>query len=255
MKSDGRGAVDYDSGDEVHPLDQDYTQTISSEKWKFRVPQGNVLRAGIVCFLMGLVLLLVTASLLGIFSGTRSLEAGGSFMHRVSGVLILVGGVLILVGYRLRAMNVRRRSIGRQFWHRGRGKLGLLLLANVLCWPVCLFLVYLIGLLLSPSLAFWPLAGGGTALVACLAMGAILHRGWWQGYCVGVFVAFVLFISLGVLGNSRYRRNSSFISEPAVQAVLLMQFSGMVGAFYAMVHERKQQKARDRSNDAMVDVV
>ena len=68
-------------------------------------------------------------------------------------------------------------------------------------------------------------------------------------------MAFVLFISLGMWGNSRYRRNSSFFSEPAVQTVLLMQFSGMVGALYAMVHDRKKQKARDSFKDAMVDVV
>ena len=103
---------DSDDG-EVHPLDQDYTQTISSEKRTFRVPQGNVLRAGVLFFLLGLVSLLVTAALLGIFSGARSLEAGGSVMHRVSGVLILVGGVLILIGYRIRAVNgrVRGRSV------------------------------------------------------------------------------------------------------------------------------------------------
>ncbi|MGI9467070.1 MAG: hypothetical protein ACR2OA_08115, partial [Rubripirellula sp.] len=78
MKSKGHGTVNDDSDDEVHPLDQDYTQTISSEKPKFRLPQGNVLRAGVLFFLLGLVSLLVTAALLGIFSGARSLEAGGS---------------------------------------------------------------------------------------------------------------------------------------------------------------------------------
>ena len=59
---------DSDDG-EVHPLDQDYTQTIASEKRRFRVPQGNVLRAGVLFFLLGLVSLLVTAALFGIFSG------------------------------------------------------------------------------------------------------------------------------------------------------------------------------------------
>jgi len=68
-------------------------------------------------------------------------------------------------------------------------------------------------------------------------------------------VAFVLFMSLGMLVNSRYRRNSSLVSEPAVQMVWLMQFSGMVGALYAMVHDKKKQKARAIFNDAMVDVV
>jgi hypothetical protein len=37
--------------------------------------------------------------------------------------------------------------------------------------------------------------------------------------------------------------------------VLMMQFSGMVGALYAMVYQSRKNRLRDRIDDAMVDVV
>ena len=93
--------------DDVHPLDQDYTQSDFSEERenRFRLPEGNVLRAGVICFLVGLVSLLVTAVLLGVFQGVRSLETTGSYVHQVSMIMILVGGVLMLLGFRLGRVN------------------------------------------------------------------------------------------------------------------------------------------------------
>ena len=255
---------DSDDG-EVHPLDQDYTQTISSEKRTFRVPQGNVLRAGVLFFLLGLVSLLVTAALLGIFSGARSLEAGGSVMHRVSGVLILVGGVLILIGYRIRAVNgrVRRRSVlggggsvHARLWHRGWVQLGLLLLANVLFWPSMFVLRFFVGRLFSPSVAAWGLGAVMGAVVTCLAMGAILHRGWWRGYCAGLVMGFVSVFLWEAFGFAfvGYSRRYGAWELDGVRLVLMMQFSGMVGALYAMVYQRRKNRLRDRIDDAMVDV-
>ena len=266
MKSKGHGTVNDDSDDEVHPLDQDYTQTISSEKPKFRLPQGNVLRAGVLFFLLGLVSLLVTAALLGIFSGARSLEAGGSVMHRVSGVLILVGGVLILIGYRIRAVNGRVRgrsvlggggSVNARRWYRGWGQLGLLLLANVLCWPSMFVLRFFVGRLFSPSVAAWVLGAVMAAVVTCLAMGAILHRGWWRGYCAGLLMGFVsvfLWEAFGLVFVGYSPRYGAWEFDGG-RLVLMMQFSGMVGALYAMVYQSRKNRLRDRIDDAMVDVV
>lgn len=256
---------DSDDG-EVHPLDQDYTQTIASEKRRFRVPQGNVLRAGVLFFLLGLVSLLVTAALFGIFSGARSLEAGVSVMHRVSGVLILVGGVLILIGYRIRAVNGRVRgrsmlggggSVNARLWYRGWGQLGLLLVANVLCWPSMFVLRFFVGRLLSPSVAAWVLGAVLAAVVTCLAMGAILHRGWWLGYCAGLIMGFVsvfLWEAFGFAFFGYSRRYDAWESD-GVRILLTVQFSGMVGALYAMVYQRRKNRLRDRIYDAMVDVV
>ena len=94
MKAGERRTMDNDSDEDVHPLDQDYTQVVDTKRRLIQLPEGNVLRAGVICFVAGLFSAIVTALALGIFQGVRLLEMVGSYLHQGSMIMILVGGFL-----------------------------------------------------------------------------------------------------------------------------------------------------------------
>ena len=93
-----------DLDDDRHPLDQDYSQVVDTKRRLIRMPEGKVLGAGVICFLVGLFLAIATAALLGVFQGVRFLETTGNYVHQVAMIMILVGGLLMLVGFRLGRM-------------------------------------------------------------------------------------------------------------------------------------------------------
>ncbi|MEM8667841.1 MAG: hypothetical protein AAGG48_10020 [Planctomycetota bacterium] len=88
---------------EVHPLDRDYSQPDPPRKRLPSLPEEPFLRAGIVVFLLGLGSLIVTAMVLGNFTGSGAVEQIGSIAHRIGMLMILGGGVLILAGMRVKA--------------------------------------------------------------------------------------------------------------------------------------------------------
>jgi hypothetical protein len=225
--------------EEVHPLDQDYTDADSFGKSRFQMPDGSVLRGGIICFSVGLASLLVTAAVLGVFEGVRSLEVGGSYMHQFSMVMILVGGILILFGVRLRALGVRRRDLS--VWFRGLWKLGVLLLFNVLVWPLLYGLDVALEEWVHPRFAILIVRAGLTLLMVIAAMGVLLHQGWWRGFCVGVCAGIVSAILTGFLHSVLVPNafvSGYYFDDRVFHCVWIGQLAGMVGAVYATVFER-----------------
>ncbi|MAI32072.1 MAG: hypothetical protein CMM07_10425 [Rhodopirellula sp.] len=240
--------------DDVHPLDQDYTQSDFSEERenRFRLPEGNVLRAGVICFLVGLVSLLVTAVLLGVFQGVRSLETTGSYVHQVSMIMILVGGVLMLLGFRLGRVNPN----GVYRFQRWRSIL-ILLVVNVLVGWILPSVVGSLDEWMPQRLASLLIRFAGVFVAVIAAMGCLFHHGWWRGFCVGVFVATldanfnifnVMYGNLGLYGRSR----GGYADMVFAEMIWKMQFSGMVGAIYANVVALKNTNSNADAGDDTV---
>ena len=250
MKAGERRTMDNDSDEDVHPLDQDYTQVVDTKRRLIQLPEGNVLRAGVICFVAGLFSAIVTALALGIFQGVRLLEMVGSYLHQGSMIMILVGGLFMLLGFKLNRGGIRngsRAPVGS--WKRlGSWRVILHLFAGNVVGSVLVF--YLITSVVEWTSPRFASMSVYCVLVCCgviAAMGILVHRGWWRGYCVGVFVAFLFFSANGVMasmlsyrgmrGFSGYR---STFDNPMVIFMCLVQFSGMVGAIYGNVFDGKK---------------
>jgi len=253
-----RGTMNKDSDDEKHPLDQDYSQVVEPKRRLVQLPEGNVLRVGVICFLVGLFSAVLTAALLGVFQGVRSLETVGSYVHQIAMVMILFGGVLMLLGFRLGRIKTKG-SRRFQRWVQTWRSLLLLLAVNVIIGLVVPTLVDLLEDWFPPRLAAFILHLGMMLVTVIAAMGCLLHRGWWRGFCVGVLVASVaayfhalnsVGISLGMYGSNRFGYGRAL-----AESFWMMQCSGMMGASYAKIFDMKKSNAKADAVDESVDPV
>lgn len=253
-----RGIMNNDFDDDRHPLDQDYSQAVDPKRRLIRMPEGKVLGAGVICFLVGLFSVVATAAVLGIFQGVRSLETTGSYVHQIAMIMILVGGLLMLVGFRLGRIKSKRLHRFQQ-WVQGWRSLFILLAVNVIIGLVVPTLVDSLDDWFSPRSASLIIQLGLMLVTVIAAMGCVLHRGWWRGFCIGVLVATLASyfhalnsggISLGMYGRNRYGYGRAL-----AEAFWMMQCSGMVGAIYAKSFDMKKSKANADAVDESVEPV
>jgi hypothetical protein len=242
-----------ETGD-VHPLDQDYSEPEVRKPKQFQLPDGRLLRAGIIIFVSGLFLLIVTANVLGVFRGVRAVEFGGGYVHQGAMLMILGGGVLILIGYRMKlAGNMSRNSAN---WLGKWWKVMAFLAANAAAGP----LLYAVGEILDHSLpreisraAFGVFP---TAIMVIAVMGCVVHRGWLRGYCIGLSIA-LLSLSReneGIETSWSYMmhsfrtysrgRDGLFSGVPLFEIVLMIQFCGLLGVAYAMLFDKRSSDSR-----------
>ena len=253
-----RGTMNKDSDDDKHPLDRDYTQLVEPERRLVQLPEGNVLRVGVICFLVGLFSVVLTALLLGVFQGVRSLETAGGYVHQIAMVMILFGGVLMLLGFRLgrnKTAGLRRFQRWVQEWRR----LLILLTVNVIIGLVVPTLVDSLDDWFSPRSASLILQFGLVLVTVIAAMGCLLHRGWWRGFCVGVLVAtlaaYFHALNSGGISWGMYGRNRFGYGRALAESLWMMQCSGMVGSIYAKIFDMKKSNAKADAVDESVETI
>ena len=242
---------DNDDAGDVHPLDQDYSEVESREKRQFKLPEGKVLRAGSIIFISGLFLLILTALVLGVFGGSRAVEIGGGYVHVVAMLMILVGGLLMLLGYRIKLAGKMGRYSAS--WARDWWKVGAFLVANAIAGPVLYVVTEGLEEIFPTPIFRFVVVVFPTAVMVIAAMGSLLHRGWWRGYCVGVLIGMLSrgWLMMNFFGApfGRSRGGGIFFDAPFFDYVLMIEFCGLLGAGYAMLFEKRGSSASERQLD------
>ena len=222
------------------------------------MPEGKLLGAGVICFLVGLFSVVATAALLGIFQGVRSLEATGSYVHQISMIMILVGGLLMLLGFRLNRVKTKRSHRFQRWGQRWRSLL-ILLAVNVIIGLVVPTLVDSLDDWFSPRSASLIIQLGLMLVTVIAAMGCLLHRGWWRGFCVGVLVAtlasYFHALNSGGISLGMYGRNRFGYGRALAETFWMMQCSGMVGAIYAKRFDMEKSNPNADAVDEFVEPV
>ncbi len=246
---------DNEENGEVHPLDQEYSETDVRQPTQFRLPDGRLLRAGSIIFVSGLFLVIVSSVCLGVFRPSREIEIGGGYVHRVAMLMILGGGVLFLIACRLKlAGKMSRNSAnGTSKWW----KVGAFLTANLIALPLLHIVVRILDHLLPSDFADAAFGIFPTAIMVIAAMGCVVHRGWLRGYFIGVLIAL---LSLSrendaierswVLMRNHFksygldRDGWLFGPAPFADIVLMIEVCGLLGVAYALLFEKRSSDKR-----------